>query len=94
MASSLTRQQTMPKRNRGTMLWFNEERDEGYISTEEGERLFIAGPAFADGGRPKGRCAGRVVEFEVADLGGGREAGHCVLVEEVVPRRARRHRRS
>jgi cold shock CspA family protein len=78
---------------RGTMIWFNEERDEGYISTEEGERLFIAGPAFTDGLRPQGRVGGRVVEFEVADRGGGREAFECALVDEIAPPRARRRRR-
>ena len=75
------------------MIWFNEERDEGYISTEEGERLFIAGPAFTNGGRPEGRCGGRLVEFDVVDLGGGREAAGCALVEEENTRRARRRRR-
>jgi cold shock CspA family protein len=78
---------------RGTMIWFNEERDEGYISTEEGERLFIPGSAFAEGHKPQGRCGGLAVEFEVAQQNGSREAADCVLVDEVAPPRARRRRR-
>jgi cold shock CspA family protein len=73
------------------MLWFNEEKDHGYIATGEGERLFIAGSGFANGKRLKGRCKGLEVEFEVAELDGERVATECVLVEEPAPRRARRH---
>ena len=75
---------------RGTMIWFNEEKDHGYISTEEGERLYVAGTGFAGGRRPQGRCAGLVVEFEVTGTNGAREAGECFLVEDAAPPRARR----
>jgi cold shock CspA family protein len=76
---------------RGTMIWFNEEKDHGYIATREGERLYIDGSGFAGGQRLKGRCNGIEVEFEVAERDGERMATGCVLVEEVAPRRARRH---
>jgi cold shock CspA family protein len=79
---------------RGTMIWFNEEKDHGYISTETGERLYIPGTGFAGGERLKGRCAGTVVEFEVRAENGAREAGECVAVEEAAPRRARRRHAS
>ncbi len=79
---------------RGTMLWFNEEKDHGYISTETGERLYVAGAGFADGHRPRGRCAGSPVEFQVTAYEGAREAGGCVTVEEVAPPRARRRHAS
>ena len=75
------------------MIWFNEDRDEGYISTEEGERLFIAGPSFEKGHKPVGRCGGLVVEFDVVADNGTREAADCVMVEEEVPPRARLRRR-
>jgi cold shock CspA family protein len=75
----------------GTMLWFNEEKDHGYISTEEGERLYVHGTGFADGIRPKGRCAGLPVTFRVTEDGGTRRAEESVLVEELPTRRARRH---
>ena len=78
---------------RGTMIWFNEERDEGYISTEEGERLFIAGSAFAEGHKPEGRCGGLVVQFDVVADNGTRAAADCMRVEEEAPPRARMRRR-
>jgi cold shock CspA family protein len=76
---------------RGKMLWFNEEKDHGYISTGEGERLYIPGSGFAEGKRLQGRCAGLEVEFEIALRDGEREATECSLVNEDAPRRARRH---
>jgi cold shock CspA family protein len=76
---------------RGTMLWFNEEKDYGFISTEEGERLYVHGTGFAGGNRPKGRCAGLEVAFRVTRDGGRRMAEESVLVPETAPRRARRH---
>jgi cold shock CspA family protein len=79
---------------RGTMKWFNEEKDHGYIETEEGERLYIPGTGFAGGKRLEGRCAGLAVEFEVVGVGDSRQASDCALVEEVVPHRARRRHRA
>jgi cold shock CspA family protein len=79
---------------RGKMKWFNEEKDHGYIETEEGERLYIPGTGFTDGKRITGRCAGLDVEFEVVSVGGSRQANECALVEGVVPHRARRRYRA
>jgi cold shock CspA family protein len=73
------------------MLWFNEAKDFGFISTEAGERLYVHGTGFAEGERPKGRCAGTAVSFHVAGDGGERRAEHTVLEAESSPRRARRH---
>ena len=50
---------------RGTMLWFNEVKDLGFIQTEEGERLSVLGTGFAEGKRPEGRCAEAVVSFDL-----------------------------
>ncbi len=78
---------------RGTMIWFNEVKDLGFIQTEEGERLSVLGTGFAGGKRPEGRCADAVVSFDVAVTDAGREAQNVVFVTEVAPRRARlRHR--
>jgi cold shock CspA family protein len=78
---------------RGTMLWFNEAEDYGFISSEDGERVLVRGSGFVDGDRPEGRCAGRVVTFSLSSDGPGPHAEEVVLVEEVAPRRARlRHR--
>jgi cold shock CspA family protein len=79
---------------RGKMKWFNEEKDHGYIETEEGERLYIPGTGFAGGNRLKGRCAGIPVEFEVVGVGDSRQASECALVEEVTPYRPRRRHRA
>ena len=79
---------------RGTMVWFNEEKGHGYISTEAGERLFVSENGFLDGNVPKGRCAGLPVEFEVATSLKGRQAVCSVLVEQDEPRRARRRHRT
>jgi hypothetical protein len=78
---------------RGTMLWFNEAKDYGFILTEEGERLSVLGPAFAGGERPKGRCAEAVVTFEVTESEGRRQADGVAFVPEVAARRARLRRR-
>jgi cold shock CspA family protein len=79
---------------RGTMVWFNEEKGHGYISTEAGERLYVSQQGFAGGNAPKGRCAGLTVEFEIATNMEGREAVRSVLVVDPAPRRARRHHRT
>ena len=75
---------------RGTMLWFNEANDTGFISTETGERLAVHGSGFHEGVRPQGRCAGRAVVFEVSETGGERCAQAVRLEEDTAPRRARR----
>lgn len=75
---------------RGTMLWFNEEKDYGFISTEEGERLYVHGTGFAGCDRPKGRCAGLEVSFRVIEEEGVREAAESSPVPQVAARRARR----
>jgi len=55
---------------RGQMLWFNEAKDQGFIMTDEGERLAVAGDGFAKGEKPEGRCAHKVVSFEVDETTG------------------------
>jgi cold shock CspA family protein len=75
---------------RGTMIWFNEEKDHGYISTEGGERLYVAGTGFAGGVRPKGRCAGLPVTFRVTKNDGVRQAEETSLLTDAPSQRARR----
>jgi hypothetical protein len=74
---------------RGTMLWFNETKDYGFIRTAEGERLSVLGDGFAPGERPVGRCADAAVTFEIDDSRGSRQAQGVVFERQVVPRRAR-----
>jgi hypothetical protein len=74
---------------RGTMLWFNEVKDHGFIRTEEGERLSVRGLAFANCARPVGRCAEAPVSFEIDGISGTRQAENVVFEVVVAPRRAR-----
>jgi cold shock CspA family protein len=74
---------------RGTMLWFNEEKDFGFVATEEGERLLVRGDGFKDGERPEGRCRGLVVEFELSGTDDGREAAECSFVVDAAAHRPR-----
>jgi hypothetical protein len=74
---------------RGEMLWFNEAKDQGFIMTEEGERLAVAGEGFAGGERPVGRCAHRSVTFEIEGSGDNRQARNVAFATEVAARRAR-----
>ncbi len=78
---------------RGQMLWFNETKNHGFIMTDEGERLRVAGESFAAGQRPQRRCAHKVVTFWIDVRDGGRRAENVVFESEVAPRRARTRRR-
>jgi hypothetical protein len=71
------------------MLWFNATKDQGFIMTDEGERLAVMGDAFAPGQRPEGRCARRVVTFEIESGGGSRCARDVAFVPDVTPHRPR-----
>lgn len=80
---------TAGARERGAMLWFNEEKGHGYIATEAGERLYVDAAGFAES-HPTGPCAGLAVEFAIGEGTDGRFAHDTRLVEEIAPRRARR----
>jgi hypothetical protein len=74
---------------RGTMIYFNEEKDVGYIRSVEGERVQVVRDDFLPGQAPVGRCNGLEVEFS---LGDGEEpaALEVSVVDQGNPRRARR----
>jgi cold shock CspA family protein len=74
---------------RGTMLWFNGDKDLGVIEAADGEQLPVQGADFATGTRPEGRCRGTMVEFDVVE-GEERHATGVRLVLDAAPRRARR----
>ena len=74
---------------RGQMLWFNEKKDHGFIRTDDGERLAVAGDGFAPGERPEGRCAQKVVTFEIETSSGSRQARGVEFVPDIPARRAR-----
>jgi len=74
---------------RGKMIWFNEDKDHGFIRTDEGERLSVLGPAFAEGKRPVGRCADAIVTFAVDESTGTRQADNVAFEATVTPHRPR-----
>jgi cold shock CspA family protein len=75
---------------RGTMLWFNEAKDRGFITTDANERVPVEGSAFAAGERPRGRCSGTEVAFRLAGEDGEQTAEDVVFVPEPTRGRARR----
>ena len=78
---------------RGTMLWFNVDKDLGVITTQDGDRVEVLGTAFAPGERPESRCAGKIVEFSLVEMDGEQRVEDVAFIEYVAPRRARlRHR--
>jgi len=74
---------------RGQMLWFNAAKVYGFIMTDEGERLAVAGEGFAPGELPEGRCAHKVVTFEIENGNGTRQARGVSFVPDTPARRAR-----
>lgn len=76
---------------KGTMLWFHEAKDYGFVLTDDGERLRVDRDDFVDGAAPVGRCARRPVNLSAGERDGERIAIGVSLVPEESPRRARRH---
>ena len=76
----------------GTLLWFNEEKNHGRITADDGELLYVHGSSFPGGNGIVGRCKGLPVTFEVVEDESGRRAEAVALVPVVAPRRARRRR--
>jgi hypothetical protein len=75
---------------RGTMLWFDEAKDFGFILTDEGERLYVDRDGFVNRAAPVGRCARLPVELNVDERNGKRIAVEVSLIREEPQRRARR----
>jgi hypothetical protein len=88
VASSIGLANLAATRVRGTMLWFNDEKNLGALLSDVGDRIDVPGAAFLPGEKPLGRCAGRAVEFEWLD--GGVNA--LRFVQDLNPRRARLRR--
>jgi len=74
----------------GTMLWFDEAKDYGFILSEAGERLYVDRDGFVERAAPVGRCARRPVRLRVSEREGMRIAIDVSLVPEEPQRRARR----
>jgi hypothetical protein len=75
---------------KGTMLWFDEAKDYGFVLTDEGERLYVDRAGFVDGAAPVGRCARLPVALRIDERDGKRIAVDVSLLPEEPRRRARR----
>jgi hypothetical protein len=75
---------------KGTMLWFDEAKDYGFILTEEDERVFVDRDGFVERAAPVGRCARLPVSLTVTERDGTRIALDVSLVTEDPLNRARR----
>ena len=69
---------------RGHMKWFNEERGDGLIESEDGDAYTVSTADFVVAA-PVGRCAGMEVLFDPD----GTQATAVTLTEQSDPRRAR-----
>jgi hypothetical protein len=74
----------------GKMLFFNAEKDYGFIRTADGERIAVNRAGFVSGEAPVGRCAGLAVELTPVETAEGRIATGVSLVVEKQGGRARR----
>jgi hypothetical protein len=74
----------------GTMLWFNERKDYGFILTEDGERLYVDRDGFVERAAPVGRCARLPVRLSVGERNGQRVAIDVSLIAPEPHGRARR----
>jgi cold shock CspA family protein len=77
------------RRSQGEMLWFNNDKDFGFIASVSGERLYVSGDGFRGDGKPEGRCAGLAVTFRLTGDADSARAEDVAFVEDLAPRRAR-----
>jgi len=75
----------------GTMLWFNPAKQQGFMRTDDGERLRVDEAGFAAGHLLGDRCRGTRVSFDRAD---GRAAEPRAVNVAAVPLFAARRARS
>jgi cold shock CspA family protein len=78
---------------RGNLIWFNAEKQHGFIRTEDGERLLVEKSGFEPGTVIADRCGGTPLVFEREEDASIIRAIRVSIETEAVPRRARlRHR--
>ena len=79
---------------RGNLIWFNPEKQHGFIRTEDGERLLVEQSAFEPGTVIADRCGGTPLVFEREEADAVTRAVRVSVETEALPaRRARlRHR--
>ncbi len=74
----------------GTMLFFNQEKDYGFIRTADGERIAVNRAGFVAGHAPEGSCAGMPVHLTLAETDEGRIACGVSMAVQAEHGRARR----
>jgi cold shock CspA family protein len=78
---------------RGQLIWFNREKQHGFIRTEDGERLLVEESAFEPGTLIPDRCGGIPLVFEREEAESGSRAVRVSIHTEAPAQRARlRHR--
>jgi cold shock CspA family protein len=78
---------------RGQLIWFNHEKQHGFIRTEDGERLLVEQSGFEPGTVIADRCGGTPLVFEREEANSVSRAVRVSIETAGVPRRARlRHR--
>lgn len=63
---------------KGTVKWFNATKGYGFISTEEGEDVFVHFTALPETGEFRTLDEGQEVEFEITDGEKGPQASNVV----------------
>lgn len=63
---------------KGTVKWFNATKGYGFISTEEGEDVFVHFTALPDTGEFRTLDEGQEVEFEITEGEKGPQASNVV----------------
>ena len=63
---------------KGTVKWFNAAKGFGFISTEDGEDVFVHYPAPEETGEFRTLDEGQAVEFEIAEGAKGPQASGVV----------------
>ncbi len=63
---------------KGTVKWFNATKGYGFISTEEGEDVFVHFTALEDTGEFRTLDEGQAVEFEITQGEKGPQASNVV----------------
>lgn len=63
---------------KGTVKWFNATKGFGFLTTEEGEDVFVHFSALEDNGEFRTLDEGQAVEFEIVEGDKGPQASNVV----------------
>lgn len=63
---------------KGTVKWFNATKGYGFLSTEDGQDVFVHFSALEDNGDFRTLDEGQAVEFEIVDGAKGPQASNVV----------------